>query len=83
MKANGEAIERELAAALRAGEPADGEALAARWVDHLRSFYEPSDEIIAGLGEMYVADERFQARYEQIEPGLAAYFRDVLLRNVS
>jgi MerR family transcriptional regulator, thiopeptide resistance regulator len=34
-----------------------------------------------GLGEMYVADPRFTAHYEQQAPGLAQYVRDALVAN--
>jgi hypothetical protein len=35
------------------------------------------------LGEMYVADPRFAANYEKIEPGLAAYVRDAIAANAA
>ena len=35
----------------------------------------------AGLGDMYVADERFAATYEAVQPGLAAYVRDAIAAN--
>jgi len=31
-----------------------------------------------GLGEMYVADERFKANYEKIAPGCTEFFRDAI-----
>jgi hypothetical protein len=30
------------------------------------------------LGEMYVADPRFAANHEKVEPGLTAYVRDAI-----
>jgi MerR family transcriptional regulator, multidrug-efflux activator len=48
-----------------------------RWFNLLnRHFSSYSAEAFAGLGEMYVADERFTAHYESIRPGLAVFFRD-------
>lgn len=38
------------------------------------AFYTCTDEILAGLGQMYVEDERFMQYYESIHPGLALYF---------
>ena len=35
------------------------------------------------LGDMYVADPRFAANYEKVEPGLAAYVRDAIVANAS
>ena len=36
-------------------------------------FYPCTDEILAGLGQMYVADERFQKNIDRYAPGTAAY----------
>lgn len=44
-------------------------------------YYRCSYEIHTGLGEMYVADERFTATYEAVRPGMAAYLRDAILAN--
>jgi len=44
-------------------------------LDRIRDFYEPSPELFKGLGEVYVADERFKATYEKIAPGLADWMR--------
>lgn len=85
VKAEGQAIDDEAAAAMARGEKpgsaADGEqsatvdALMARKLEHLRSFYEPSAEMFAGLGRMYVEDERFKKHYEDIAHGLAQFLR--------
>ena len=37
-----------------------------------------SKEYHIGLGEMYVADERFKANYEKIAPGCTEFFRDAI-----
>ena len=37
-----------------------------------------SKEYHIGLGEMYVADERFKAHYEKIAPGCTEFFRDAI-----
>jgi MerR family transcriptional regulator, multidrug-efflux activator len=48
-----------------------------RWYDLLnRHFSSYTADAFAGLGELYVADERFTAHYDQVRPGLAVYFRD-------
>ena len=74
-----------LSALMRAGEPADGAAartLAERHREHLsRWFYPCSPQMHRGLGEMYVADDRFAQVYEREAPGLAAYFHDAILAN--
>lgn len=33
------------------------------------------------LGEVYVADPRFRATYEEIAPGLATWVRDAIVAN--
>jgi DNA-binding transcriptional MerR regulator len=74
-----------LAALLRAGAPAGGpeaRALAERHREHIsRWFYPCSPQMHRGLGEMYVADERFTAAYEREAAGLSGYFRDAIDAN--
>ena len=74
-----------LAAAMRAGVPADSVQamdLAERHRQHItRWFYDCSFEIHRGLGELYVTDQRFTKHYEAAAPGLAAYLRDAILAN--
>ncbi|HTX07551.1 MAG TPA: MerR family transcriptional regulator [Solirubrobacteraceae bacterium] len=85
IRAESDAIVNELVALMRAGEPADGaaaRALAERHREHIsRWFYPCSVQMHRGLGEMYVADERFARNYEQLAPGLAAHFRDAIAAN--
>ncbi len=77
-----EVILADFAAAKAAGEVADGEiaeGLAAR----LQAFitdtqYTCTDEILLGLGEMYVADERFTANIDRHGAGTAAYIREAI-----
>ena len=76
-----------LVAAMRAGKPADSvEAMDAaeahrQHISHW--FYDCSYEIHRGLGQMYVDDPRFTARYETMAPGLAAYLRDAIEANAA
>jgi hypothetical protein len=35
------------------------------------------------IGEMYVADLRFVANHEKVEPGLTGYVRDAIVANAS
>ncbi len=79
------AIEAELAACLRAGEPADGPRARAAAEAHRRHidrwFYPCSYDMHVGLAEMYVADPRFTAHYDDVEAGLAAYVHEAILAN--
>ena len=55
-------------------------AVAERHRQHIsRWFYECTPEIHRGLGEMYVADERFRANWDKRCEGLAEYVRSVLV----
>lgn len=44
-------------------------------------FYDCTYEVHTGLGEMYVADERFAVNYERVRTGLAQYIRDAIHAN--
>ena len=51
----------------------------AEWRQHITdSFYNCTPQIFMGLGEMYVADERFTANIDKIKPGLAAFMKDAI-----
>jgi len=74
MKDAGEALRRDWAKLI--GTPVDSpavKAVVARWKKGLEFFYTPTPEILVGLAEMYVADERFRANYDRHDPRLAAY----------
>jgi len=85
IRAEAEAIVREMVAVMRRGEPADGpaaRALAERHRDHVsRWFYPCSAQMHRGLAEMYIADARFAATYEREAEGLAAYVHDAIVAN--
>lgn len=85
VKEETEAINAAFVAALEAGEPATSEAAmdaaeAARLQIDGR-FYSCSPQFHRNLGDMYLADPRFTATYEQIRPGLAQYVRDAIHSN--
>ncbi|MGX2996465.1 MerR family transcriptional regulator [Streptomyces sp. JNUCC 64] len=82
-----DAIHRRMGDLLVRGVAADsGEAIEVA-EEHRRfisdNSYACGYEMHAALGEMYVADERFTATYEAIEPGLAPYMRDAMLANAT
>jgi DNA-binding transcriptional MerR regulator len=85
IQAEGEAVEAGLAALLTDGVLAEDPRamdLAEQHRRHIdRWFYPCSYEMHVGLGDMYVADPRFEAHYEARTPGLAAYVRDAVLAN--
>ncbi len=78
----GSEINEAFMALMRAGTPPDGyEAirLAERHRAHIsRWFYECTPEIHAGLGEMYVADQRFRENIDRAAPGPAQYMSEAI-----
>lgn len=87
VKAEAAAVEEALLEAKRAGlPPTSAEAMDAaeghrRHIDD--RFYPVSVDMHCGLGDLYVADPRFTAHYDEghDEPGLAAYVRDAIHAN--
>jgi DNA-binding transcriptional MerR regulator len=68
-------------AEIRHADPKSGDAQAAikDWFDMLNNnFGTYSLEAFAGLGEMYVADERFTKNIDQFGDGLAEFMRDAM-----
>ena len=80
-------IEAGLAAAMSAGvTPESGEAMdlaeAARL--HIDRWYYPCTHAMhTGLAEMYLADERFRAHYEDRAEGLAAFTAAAIVANAA
>ncbi len=61
-------------------DPASPEVqvLVARWHQNLRHFYEPTPEILRGLGQHYNQDARFTATFDKFDPGLAPFFEQAI-----
>jgi DNA-binding transcriptional MerR regulator len=87
IKAEGADLELRFAAALRDGVPADSPQamnLAEESRQQIsRNFYDCPPEMHAGLGRMYVEDERFAAHYEDVAPGLAQYVSTAVQANAA
>lgn len=85
IKAEGEAVEAAMAALLSSGEAADGVKamdLAEQARLHVdRWFYPCSHAMHVALADMYTADARFAAHYEQRAAGLAAFVADAIRAN--
>jgi DNA-binding transcriptional MerR regulator len=85
LKAEGDALLADLAQAKRdgvaPGSP-EGDALAARHRASIERFYECGGDMHRGLVEMYLADERFAAYYDDVEPGLAQFVHDVVIASI-
>ena len=85
IKAESDAGINGFTSALRAGEPATGPVamdLAQAHRQHIsRWFYDCDHERHRGLADIYTADARYIAAYDEIEPGLALYVRDAMYAN--
>ena len=78
-------IYTEIAEALEAGkvpQSAEVQALLERWHDHMRHFYEPSLDILRGLGEGYRTHPDFITFFQQIHPGLPDYLAEAITQYV-
>lgn len=76
IQAEGSAIYHDLTTAMQRGiQPNTPEiaAIMARWHQHLRHFYEPTPEILRGLGHMYNQHPDFVASFRQFHPDLPPY----------
>ena len=74
----GNQIYTEIAGAIDAGKPAQSEdvqVILQRWHQHIRYFYEPTLDILRGLGELYTSHPDFIANFAKIHPDLAEYMR--------
>jgi DNA-binding transcriptional MerR regulator len=82
VKAETDAVNDGFAAAKRSGAALDSEAARAAAEAHGRHihdrFYDLSPEMHLCLARMYLADERFTAYYDDLEPGLAQYVHDAI-----
>lgn len=78
-------IYTEIAGALEAGKPAQSaevQVLLQRWHDHLRNFYEPTLDVLRGLGEGYHTHPDFITFFQQIHPGLPDYLAEGIVQYV-
>jgi MerR family transcriptional regulator, thiopeptide resistance regulator len=85
IKAEGDALVADLAQAKRAGvQPGSAQAneLAARHRASIERFYDCGDEMHRNLVEMYLADERFTRYYDDVEPGLTQFVRDIVIESL-
>lgn len=80
VQAGMEALMAEFAA-IRGENPAGeaAQALVLRWQAYItENFYACTDEILKGLGQMYVCDERFKANIDKHGEGTAQFMADAI-----
>ena len=78
------ALMAEFAACRNSGFAPDSneaQALVAKWQDYITAnYYTCTKEILAGLGEMYAADERFKANIDSHGEGTAEFMREAIAK---
>lgn len=80
----GQAIYRDLIAAMPEG-PASAAAQDGirRWHENMRNFYEPTPEVLLGLGNLYNDDPAFNATFVKMHPDLASFMREAIKHYVA
>lgn len=75
-------IMAEFALCMKKGEAADSDeaqCLVKTLQDHItQNYYHCTDEILAGLGQMYVADERFKYNIDKHADGTAVFICEAI-----
>ncbi len=75
----GSVIYQELAAQMARGpESPEVQALLGRWHQHLRYFYEPSLDVLRGLGNHYHEHPDFNATFTAIHPDLPPFLQKAI-----
>jgi len=77
----GKAIYIEILSHMEGGKaPGDPEVQAClvRWRQHIRFFYEPTWEILRGLGQMYADSPDFRSTFEKVHPDLPDFLKDAI-----
>jgi DNA-binding transcriptional MerR regulator len=81
----GNRIYSEIVDAIEAGLPPDSDVVQAvlvRWHNHIRYFYEPTLDILRGLGDLYNDNPDFAANFRKVHPELASYMREAIVQYV-
>ncbi len=62
-----------------AADSEEAQALVRKWQDFISAnYYTCTNEILTGLGEMYVADERFKVNIDRNGDGTAEFIREAI-----
>ena len=77
----GKAIYVDILELMRAGKTPKSpevQACLVQWHQHMRYFYEPSWEILRGLGQSYAASPDFRATFEKMHPDLPDFLNEAI-----
>ncbi len=81
----GQQVYSDMVDALEAGKSAQSpevQSILERWHQHLTYFYEPTLEILRGLGELYNTSPDFIATFQKIHPDLPEYLQEGITQYV-
>lgn len=81
----GNEIYRQLAQQIDISKPDEDsvQVLIKQWHMHLKNFYQPTSEMLLGLGDLYVQDERFKANFDRLDNRLADFIRQAVIHYVA
>jgi MerR family transcriptional regulator, thiopeptide resistance regulator len=85
VRQEGGQIYTDLVTAIEAEKSPQGEevqAILQRWHEHIRYFYEPTLDILRGLGEGYHTDPDFVAFFQALHPDLPEYLSEAITQYV-
>jgi DNA-binding transcriptional MerR regulator len=83
VKQEGSAVYNDIVANMSHGpESPEVQAILVRWHQHLRYFYEPSLEVLRGLGNGYNEQPDFNATFTAIHPDLPAFLQKAITHYV-
>lgn len=68
----------DMMTASKGAKDSEVQAILDRWQSHLRYFYEPSLDILRGLGQLYNSSPDFMANFQKIHADLPAYLETVI-----
>jgi MerR family transcriptional regulator, thiopeptide resistance regulator len=77
--AEGKSIYLDLAGAMSAGAASrEAQAVVTRWHKHMQYFWNPNDDQLLGLADLYNNDPRFRENYEKVAPNLSEFMREAV-----
>jgi hypothetical protein len=75
----GNAIYRDLVAHMESGpNSVEVQNILTRWHQHLRYFYEPTFEVLGGLGNLYHDSPDFNATFTALHPDLPGFLQQAI-----
>lgn len=62
----------------RGADSLEAQAGVEAWRKHMSYFWEPEDEQLLGLADLYNEDPRFKANFDKVHPDLAVFMREAI-----